>query len=220
MSTNYNKVWRYVALTSSVQSMSINDTHYIVRSGDHYVGLDYPVWDRAAGENRVPALINRLRDKSEAMHYGSWADAQAVADQLQPQIEAAYSPDSVRYVSAEVERVDARPLISDIVAEWDLYLISGETREDKVDRIASHSFAAKNFPVYIKECKPLFVRYFKLIMEANDLWHSMSDEDADAYYDYLRALNAAKDKVHEVEDSLYRKGADAVSTIGMPGVED
>lgn len=204
---DYSKIWRCISLRNAAAQMSLNDTYYIVRSGDHYVGDDNPVWDRAKNEYRAPSLIERLSGKSDAVRYKSWADAKAVAEKLQPEIEAAYPSDSIRFVSARVERVDDRPLISDIVSEWDLYFIDGETREDGVDRIASHSFSAQAVPAYVSECKPQIVSYFRAVNADRELYLDLTDEEMDAHDAYLSRLSAAKQAVFAIELDLQNKAS-------------
>lgn len=185
--------------------MSLNDTYYIVRSGDHYVGHDNPVWDSAKKEYRVPSLVERLRGKSDAMHYKSWDEAKAVAEKLQPEIEAAYPSDSIRFVSARVERVDDRPLISDIVARWELYFVDGATREDGEDRIRSHSYGTEDVPAYVLECKPQIVSYFRTVNAESELYLDLTDEEMQAHDAYQSRLSAAKRAVFEIELDLQRK---------------
>ena len=202
---DYSKIWRYIYLRNAAAQMSLNDTYYVVRSGDHYVGHDNKVWDKSINEYRVPSLIERLGDKSSAMHYSSWDYAKTVADKLQPEIEAAYPSDIVRFVSARVERVDDRPLISDIVAEWELYFIDGETRADGVDRIASHSYGASDVPSYVLECKPQIVSYFRAANAATEIYLDLTDEELDAHDAYQSRLSAAKQAVFEIELDLQTK---------------
>lgn len=202
---DYDKIWRCISLRNAAAQMSLNDTYYIVRSGDHYVGQDNPVWDRAKNEYRVPSLFERLCDKSSAVHYKSWDEAKSVAEQLQPEIEAAYPSDSIRFVSARVERVDDRSLISDIVDKWELYFIDGERREDGIDRIASHFFDAQSVPAYVLECKPQIVSYFRTVNAESELYLDLTDEEMDAHDDYLARLAAAKKAVSDIEIDLQSK---------------
>ena len=206
---DYSKILRFIRNRDAAAKMCINDTFYVVRSGDHYLSAHQSVFDKKNGTLRSASLLERLCDnKSEAERYGSWADAEAVARKLQVELETVYDTPSIRFVAATVERVDDRPTIADVVARWELYFIDGSTREDGIDRIASHFFGKEDVPAYVTECMPQIIDYFRTAAAANEAWDEFSDAEFETFNDYQSRLSAAKKAVADIEIELL-KAADA-----------
>jgi hypothetical protein len=189
--------------------MHINDTYYVVRSGDHYVSDPVSVWDKTCESYRDATLAERLCAKSDAQHYASWAEAEAEAKKLQAELEIIYNAASMHFVTATVERVDETLLISDVVDKWELYLVDGATREDGIDRIASHSYGKNVIPSYVSECKPQIINYFRTEAAKSEVWLGLSDEEMDALDDYQAKLAAAKKAVSDLEIDLWQKASSA-----------
>lgn len=208
---DYNKIWSFVNLRSAAAQMHINDTYYIVRSGDHYVAHPVSVWDKTCESYRDATLAERLREKADAEHYKSWAEAEAVANKLQAELETIYNSASMRFVTATVERVDDTLLISDVVDKWELYLVDGATREDGIDRIGSHFYGKNDVPAYVTECKPQIINWFRTEEAKSEAWLDLSDEELDALDDYQARLAAAKKAVSDVEIDLWKKASVATT---------
>lgn len=206
---NYENIWRFISLRSAAAEMHINDTYYVVRSGDHYVSDPVSVWDKTCESYRDATLAERLCAKSDAQHYASWAEAEAEAKKLQAELEIIYNAASMHFVTATVERVDETLLISDVVDKWELYLVDGATREDGIDRVASHSYGKNVIPSYVSECKPQIINYFRTEAAKSEVWLGLSDEEMDALDDYQAKLAAAKKAVSDLEIDLWQKASSA-----------
>lgn len=215
---DYKKIWQFVNFRNAADSLTINNTFYVV----HYGGEALVAAEYRRGDN-TPAY-NNLCDFyaiDSAEHFATWADAEEMIRQIHAAEDADNLDACLRY-DCWIERIDKQLKVSDVAERFELYLLPGETQEDGVARIASHFFGAKDVPSYVTECKPLIVQYFKLLRLADETYDSMTDDDMDAYYDYLGRLSAAKAAVSKVENELVNQAMSGSSNpmASMMGLEE
>lgn len=215
---DYAKIWQFVNARNAADAMTINNTFYLIHyGGEALVAAEY----RRADNTPLYKNLCDYYDIDSAAHFATWADAEEMIRQIHAAEDADNLNACLRY-NCWIERIDEQLKVSVVAERFELYLLPGETREDGVDRIASHFFGAEDVPAYVTECKPLIVKYFKLLRLADETYDTMTAEDMDAYYDYLGRLSSAKAEVSKVETELVNQAMSGSSNpiAAMMGLEE